>query len=206
MGVDRILASTKSKHQQNVGACADYVQVCRSISLLFWPGGVLSSWLVPDLADVLLFEDLVISSCSYKWLVAANWPAYMGRLSPVLYRPIRTSLLCRNVTKYRHQQNIGYSLFFAKIQQSVFLLTGVYQKVVKAKNYHHHCSMSVFLFLTSIWRPSQRSSVLAENCPNWGGGGGGESGLSPVPLPPALITRAAGKVSVPWEGGLAHTW
>jgi hypothetical protein len=66
MGVDRILASTKSKRQQNVGACADYVQVRRSISLLFWPGGVLSSWLVPDLADVLLFEDLVISSCSYK--------------------------------------------------------------------------------------------------------------------------------------------
>jgi hypothetical protein len=35
-------------------------------------------------------------------------------------------------------------------------------------------------------------------------GGGGEGGLSAVPLPPALIARAAGKGSVPREGGLAH--
>jgi hypothetical protein len=46
---------------------------------------------------------------------------------------------------------------------------------------------------------------LSRELSQLGWGWRGERGLSPVPLPPAPITRAAGKVSVPWEGGLAHT-
>jgi hypothetical protein len=51
-----------------------------------------------------------------------------------------------------------------------------YQKMVKAKSYHHHCPILVFLLLISIWRPSRRSSATSENCSNWRWGEGGEGG------------------------------
>jgi hypothetical protein len=52
-------------------------------------------------------------------------------------------------------QNIGINKISAsaKLQQVISLLTGVLSKSSKSKK--------------------QRSSILAENCPEWGGGGGG---------------------------------
>ncbi len=51
-----------------------------------------------------------------------------------------------------------------------------YQKFVKAKSNHYHCRISVFLLMTSIQRPSQRSTAEPLSCPKWGMGEGGKRG------------------------------
>jgi hypothetical protein len=88
IAVDKILALRKYMQQQNVGACADYVQVRWSIFLVFWPGKVRSIWLLPDLADVLLLEDVVLSSCSHQ-VTGWHWPPrFYGQTLSALYRII----------------------------------------------------------------------------------------------------------------------
>ncbi len=90
----------------------------RSISLLFWPGKIRSSWLLPDLADVLFSWRCCASTCSHQ-VCCCRWPpCFMGGLSPPLYWLICTGPPCRNIT------NVGVdtistpakiSLIFAKL-------------------------------------------------------------------------------------------
>jgi hypothetical protein len=150
-------------HQQNVDACADYVQVRRSIFLLFWPSKVRSSWLLLELADALLLEDVVLSSCSHQ-VTGCRWPpCFFGptlSLSVLahLYRPAMKK--CHKIlvpTKYRPPPR--FHEFSPNFSRQYLCLQASYQKLVKAKVNHHHCPISVFLLLTSIQRPSQRSSV-----------------------------------------------
>jgi len=49
----------------------------RSISLFFWPGKVCSSWLLQELSDVLLSEDVLLSTCA-QWLAPASQLVYIG--------------------------------------------------------------------------------------------------------------------------------
>jgi|LakMenE01Jun11ns_1017448.scaffolds.fasta_scaffold9707782_1 hypothetical protein len=143
---------------------------------------VRSSRLLPDLTDVLLLEDVVLSSCSHQ----CRWPPrFYGRtLSRTVpahwYRPAM-----QKRHKYWHWQNTGtpprFHWFLPNFSSQYLCSQASYKKLVKAKSDHYHCLISVFLLLTSIQRPSQRSSIWAKN---WGRGG-----LSALPLPPALISR-----------------
>jgi hypothetical protein len=146
IGIDKTLTSTKvGCRQQNVGACADYVQVRRSISLLFWPGKVGSSWL-PDLTDVLLLEDVASPSDQLQLAAKLSWADTLPHCTGSFVLAAHAEI----------SQNIGINKISAsaKLQQVISLLTGVLSKSGKIKK--------------------QRSSILAENCPKWGGGGGGE--------------------------------
>ena len=156
-----------------------------------------SSWHLLDLTDVLLLEDVVLSSCS-DWLLLAASLLWADSL------PHCTGPTCRNVT------NIDARLprlhWFSPNFSSQYLCSQAsYQKLVKAKSDHHHCPISVFLLLTSIRRASQRSSVWAKNCPKWGRGGGGGGGSLPYLLllswQPWPQAREACR-----RGWLAHTW
>jgi hypothetical protein len=155
----------------------------RSISLLFWHGKVCSSWLLLDLADVLLLEDFVLSSCSHQvW--CCRWPVrFYGRtlshtVPAHLYRPAmqKTSQILAS-TKYRRLPK--FHLFWPNFSSQYLCSQASYQKLVKAKSNHHHCSISVFLLMTSIQRPSQRSTAWPLSCPNGEGvpdGGRGKGG------------------------------
>ncbi len=108
----------------------------RSISLLFWPGKVRSSWLLPDLADVLLLEDAVLSSCSHQvW--CSLWPSrFYGRtfshtVPAHLYWPAM-----QKRHKYWCRQNIGARQDFTDFCQNFcqYLCSQAsYQKLVKQK-------------------------------------------------------------------------
>jgi len=71
-------------------------------------------------------------------------------------------------TKYRRPPRFHW--FSPNFSCQYLCSQASYQKLVKANSNHHHCPISVFLPLTSIQRPLQRSSVWAQNCPNGGGG------------------------------------
>ena len=164
----------------------------RSISLLFWPGKFRSSWLLPDLADVLFLEDVVLSHVVTKCGVAAGRPAFMGGLSPALYRLIDTGPPCRNVTNIGIDKTLAPPQDFTDFCQTLAVNISAprrpYQKLVKAKSNHHHCPISVFLLMTSIQRPSQRSTTEPLSCPKWGMGEGGEGGKRGGGHALALIT------------------
>ncbi len=138
----------------------------RSISLLFLPSKVPSSWLLPDLADVL-------STCNHQvW--CCRWPPcfYRRTLSFVPARHAETSQILAS-TKYRCPPNFTNSSQYLCSQAS-------YQKLINAKSNHHHCPISVFLLMSSIQRLSQRSTAWPLSCSNGvgvpDGGGGGKGG------------------------------
>jgi hypothetical protein len=76
----------------------------------------------------------------------------MGGLSPALYRlivPVRHAKNNTNIGIDRILAPAKISLIYAKLQQSVYLLTDVQQKLVKTKSDHHHCPISVHILTTS---------------------------------------------------------
>ena len=100
--VDKMLASTKYPPWQNLGVNKSW-QMRGSISLLFWPGRIHSSWLLPDLADVLLLlpEGVNPSTCSH-WS-----PCSCGRALSRTVPAYCTGPPCRKCHKYWRWQNIG---------------------------------------------------------------------------------------------------
>ncbi len=79
------------------------------------------------------------------------------------------------LTKYRRPPRFHW---FSPNFSSQYLCSQVsYQKLVKAKNNHHHCPKSVFLHMISTQRLSQRSAAWPLSCPKWGmGAWGGRKG------------------------------
>ncbi len=102
-----------------------------------------------------------------------------------------TKCWCRqNIRNDKISAAAKISLFFAKLQQSISLLTASYQKLVKTKSDYHHCPISVHILMTSKSRPPQRSNTQVSECSKvcgWQGGAGGE--LLAAPPPPALVSR-----------------
>jgi len=109
--------------------------------------------------------------CSHhtKCAVAAGRPALMGGLSPALcYRLTVLARYAENVT------NIGVdkisapakiSLIFAKLQQSISLLTGVLSKIGKSKKRSPSLSNISFSTLDLHTEAITESSAWAQNCP-----------------------------------------
>jgi hypothetical protein len=104
--------------QQNIGACADYVQVRWSIFLLFWPGKVCSSWLLPDLADVLPLEMLSAPYAVTKvdWLPLAALLLWADPLPhcPGLFVPAPHAKMSQNL----ESTNIGACQDFTDFRQN----------------------------------------------------------------------------------------
>ncbi len=147
-GVDKILASTKYSHRQNVGVAKIYAltkyshqqnpRVDKILAhawkhlLSVWPGRVHSSWLLPDLADVLLRipEGVDPSTCSHQ-VCRCHWPpCFYGRT------------LSRTVVPARHAENvtnIGIDKYWRPPRFHWFLpnylLTGVLLKIGENKKW-----------------------------------------------------------------------
>ncbi len=83
--------------------------------------------------------------CPYavtKCGVATGCPAFMGGLSPKLYRPAM-----QKRHKHWRQQHIGAYQdfrFLPNFSSQNLCWKASYQKMVKAKSNHHHCPISVF--------------------------------------------------------------
>jgi hypothetical protein len=114
VGIDNISASTKSRHQQNVGACEKASLYCfapaESAAADFSQTYLMFSYF----SQKVLIPPHVVA----KRAVAGGHPAFMGGLSPALYRLIVAARHAENVT------NIGVekisapakiSLIFAKL-------------------------------------------------------------------------------------------
>jgi len=104
-----MLALTKHMRQQNVEACAEASPYC------FGPA---KSAVAGFSQTSLMFSFLKMLSSPHavtKCGVAAGRPAFMGGLSPALYRLICTSPPCRNVT------NIGVDKMSAPAKISLNL-------------------------------------------------------------------------------------
>ena len=111
VGIDKISAWTESRRQQNVG----------SISLLFKPGRVRSSWLLPDLAHVLLLFPGGVdpSMCSHQ-VCCCRWPpCFYGRTLSSTVTANCTGLPCRKHHKYWRRQNIGACQDFTNFRQTI---------------------------------------------------------------------------------------
>jgi hypothetical protein len=89
----------------------------RSIFLLFWPGKVRSSWLLPDLAGVLLLKMLPPS----EWLQLAGQLLCALPHCSVLFELARHAGMSQNIGDDKISAPTKISLIFAKLQQSISL-------------------------------------------------------------------------------------
>ncbi len=153
--VDKIYVRT------NVSACADYVHIRRSIFLLFLPGKVCSSQLLPDLTDVLLLEDVVLSLCShhvtgcrwpprfYGWTLSHTEPAHMYRPTMQKCHKILASIKYQHLPRFhwfssnfKTSKSVPRRLFFAAQQRIAMTLSPNYYKKIQRfttrKNQEEH--------------------------------------------------------------------
>jgi hypothetical protein len=116
IGIDKIFALTKSR-RQNVGVCAEASPYC------FGPAkSAAADYSRTSLMFSYFSLKMLYSPCSVtKCAVATGHPAFMGGLSPALYRLFVPAHYAENVT------NIGVDkiLTTAKLKQSQSLLTGI---------------------------------------------------------------------------------
>ncbi len=124
VGVDKISTSTESRRHQNVGACAE--------ASPYWFGPAESA--AADFSQTSLMfsyfsqKALIPPRAVAKCAVAAGSPAFMGGLSPALYRLIVLARHAENVTNIvvdKISASAKISLIFTKLQQSISLLIGV---------------------------------------------------------------------------------
>ncbi len=185
VGVDKIFALTNYSYRLNVGvdkvfASTKCWRMPESISLLFRPGRVRSSWLFPDLAEVLLLLPVVVdpSMCSRQVCCCCWPPCFFERTLSHTVLAYCTKPPCRKRHKYCRRQNIDARQDFTNFRQTIAVNISAhnisaYKKMVKARSDHHLCPISVLI--TSKLRPSQRSNVEVSECSKgvWVAGGGG---------------------------------
>ncbi len=138
--VNKILTSTKFLHRQNTRV-DKMLAHARKHLLNVWPGRVHSSWLLPDLANVLLRlpKGVDPSTCS-RQVCHCHWP-------PCFYgQTLSCTVPARHAKYWRpprfHWFSPNYSSQYLSSQAS-------YKKLVKTKSNHHHCPISVYILITS---------------------------------------------------------
>ncbi len=146
VGADKKFASTKCWRQQNVGACAEASPYCfgpaESAAADFSQTSLMFSYF----SQKVLIPPRVVDKCA----IAAGRTAFMGGLSPALYRLIVPARHTVNVT------NIGVDKISApaKILPNYSSLNlcsqASYQKLVKTKSDHHHCPISVHIIILTL--------------------------------------------------------
>ncbi len=131
VGVDKILALTKCWRQQILALTKfpsrqnswvdKMLAHARNHLLTVWSGRVQSSWLLSDLADVLLiFPELVdLSTCS-RQVCRCHWPpCFYGRTLSCTVWAYCNGPPCRKCHKYWCQQNIGTHQDFTDFRQTI---------------------------------------------------------------------------------------
>jgi hypothetical protein len=160
LGVDKCW-HRQNMHQQNVGACAEASSCCFGLAKSAIAGFFQTSLMFSFLN--MLSSPHAVNKCG----VAAGCPAFMGGLSPALYRAHLYRPAMQKHHKHWHQQNIGarQDFRFSPNFSSQYLCSQAsYQKLVQAKSNHHHCPISVFLLMTYIQRPPQRCTTWPLSC------------------------------------------
>ncbi len=125
-------------------------------SLLFRLRRILNCWLLPGPADelvLLLVDVLNLEHVVSKWGMVPQCPAFMGELSPVLYRLLVQAHHAQKWSKSMRQPKIRHPheipLISVKSQQSLTLITGVLSLNRKNGNNHCCCPISAFILTTS---------------------------------------------------------
>ncbi len=124
------------------------------ISLLFWPGRVRSSWLLPDLADVLLLlpEGVDPSTCSHQ-VCCCRWPpCFYGRTLSRTVPAYCTGPPCRKRHKYWHQQNIGAHQDFINFRQTTAVTISAHRRPIK--NWWQQKVITITVQYTYSWPPN----------------------------------------------------
>jgi hypothetical protein len=117
-GVDKILASTECRHRQNVGAFAEASPYCFGQAKFAAADFSQTSLMFSSFSLKMLCSPRAVTKCA----VAAGHPAFMGGLSPALYRCICTGPPCRKCHKYWCRQNIGAHQDFTDFRQTAAVL------------------------------------------------------------------------------------
>ncbi len=130
--VDKILASTKYSCRHN--SRADKILAhAREHLLTIWPGRVHSSWLLPDLADVLLClpEGVDPSTCS-RQVCRCHWPpCFYGRTLSCTVPAYCTGPPCRKRHKYWSRKNIGARQDFTDFRQTIAVYISAHRRSIK---------------------------------------------------------------------------
>jgi hypothetical protein len=107
IGVDKILASTESRRRQNVGPCVEASLYCFGLAKSTAADFSQTSLMFSYFSLKMLYPPRAVTKCA----VAAGRSAFMGGLSPAMYRLICTGPPCREHHKYCRRQNIGALAF-----------------------------------------------------------------------------------------------
>jgi hypothetical protein len=113
------------------------------------------------------------------------WEDSLPHCTGLLYQPAM-----QKMSQILASTNISARRDFTNFRQTIAVniseaSQASYQKLVKTKCDHHHCSVSVHIAITSKSRPSQRSNAAVSECPNgigpMGRGGGEGEGIRNCP-------------------------
>ena len=124
LGVDKILALTKSWRRQNVAQM-------QKNPLTVWLGRVHSCWLLPDLAeDILRFPDgVALFPCSRQVWRCLWPPCFYWRTFSRTVPAYSTGLPCWKRHKFWHRQNIG--LKFTDFRQTTAVCISAHRCPIK---------------------------------------------------------------------------
>jgi hypothetical protein len=138
IGVDKILALTKVRHRQNIGVdkmlastkCCRRQNICVNkilahAQIMYKSSGASSycfglaksAWLIPDLADVLLLEDVVLSSCSHQVrlpLAASHLWADSLPHRTCSFLPARHAEISQILTSIKYQRPPRFHYYYLK--------------------------------------------------------------------------------------------
>ncbi len=124
VGVDKILVATKCWRRKN-GADTEESPYClaRQNPQLLASAGLLALLKISYLSLMVLLSLHAV----VKWGIASSRPAFMGGLSPVLYRLIVLVRHAENVQNFGAWQNIGARLKFTDFCQSTAVYISISQ-------------------------------------------------------------------------------
>jgi hypothetical protein len=99
-----------------------------------------------------LMKVLLRSHVDLKWGKAFLCPAFMGRLSPALYRLVVPARLAENGQNLGIYQNLGVRLKSTYFCQTTAVSISAHSRQIKKlknTNTHYHYPISVFILTTS---------------------------------------------------------
>ncbi len=190
--VDKIIALTEISRQQNprvdkkssVNKMLVHVQ---KHLLTVWLSRVHSSWLLPNLADVLLrLPDGVDSSaCNRQVCPCLCPPCFYGRTLSRTVPACCTGLLCRKRHKYWSRQNIGARQDFTDFRQTIAVNISANRRPIKNWWKQKVITITVQYQFIYSWPPKTEAiteihrwslCTLQRDRTTWWGEGGGRRG------------------------------